>query len=149
WIPRGAALIVLATLVAIAASMQARAQPTNDLDPFNEQIKALYDQGKYTDARDHQRTLAGEIEKSEIAGTGKAGRRTAGALGRFAWFALFTSDFDEALAAAEKAAALAPDLLWIELNRAHALLFIGRLDDAQALYVAHKGKEIPQYDNNI
>ena len=55
--------------------------------------------------------------------------------------------FEDALGATERALALSPDLHWIEVNRAHALLFLGRLDEARALYLAHKGKRIPQNDN--
>ena len=122
---------------------------TTKLDPFDKQIKALFDQGKYADALSRQRTLVADIEKSEKASTGNPGARTSDALGRLAGFALFTKDFEEALAATERALALAPDHFWIESNHAHALLFVGRLDEAQALYVAHKGKQISQDDDRI
>ena len=122
---------------------------TTKLDPFNKQIESLFDQGKYADALGQQRALVADIKKSEIISTGNPGRRTAEGLGRLAWFAHLTRDFDEALAVTERALALAPDLLWIELNRAHALLFIGRLDEAQALYVAHTGKQTSKDDDRI
>jgi hypothetical protein len=41
-----------------------------------------------------------------------------------------------------RAHALLPDDLGIETNRAHALMFLERGEDAKALYFAHKGKPI-------
>ena len=38
--------------------------------------------------------------------------------------------------------ALVPDDLNIETNRAHALMFMGRDEEAKALYLAHKGKPV-------
>jgi TPR repeat protein len=51
--------------------------------------------------------------------------------------ALIARDFGRALAFAESAQALEPDRLWIEHNRANALMFLGRTEDARALYLAH------------
>jgi tetratricopeptide (TPR) repeat protein/CHAT domain-containing protein len=115
-------------------------------DPFDKQIEALFHQGKYADALSRQRTLVADIEKSENDSTGNPGAGTSDALGQLAWFALFTKDFDEALVATERALALAPDHFWIETNHAHALLFSGHLDEARALYLAHKGKQLRRND---
>jgi tetratricopeptide (TPR) repeat protein len=80
------------------------------------------------------------IEEEETRSTGKPGSGTANALINAAWQALFTGDFAKALAASERAIALMPDDLSPETNRAHALLFLGRGDEAKALYLAYKGK---------
>ena len=48
----------------------------------------------------------------------------------------------KALAAAERAHALLPDNLWIETNRAHALMFLGREQDAHVIYLDYKGKRL-------
>jgi hypothetical protein len=45
-----------------------------------------------------------------------------------------------ALEAADQAISLAPDLVWIYTNRAHALMFLGRSDEARAIYVRYRGQ---------
>jgi tetratricopeptide (TPR) repeat protein len=79
-------------------------------------------------------------EQEEIKSAGKAGPKTASALGELASRALFAREFKTALAAAERAHALAPDLVWTETNHAHALMFLQRTREARALYLEHKGK---------
>jgi predicted Zn-dependent protease len=56
------------------------------------------------------------------------------ALGTVCWSALFARDFDKALWAGRAAVALAPDLPWVELNYAHALMLTNSPDDATAIY---------------
>src|SRR5262245_32438812 len=68
------------------------------------------------------------------------------ALGKLAWRALLAREPADALSAAERALAIDPSLLWIETNRAHALMYLGRAEEARALFLAHKDKPIP--DNN-
>ena len=50
---------------------------------------------------------------------------------------------------ADHAHALFPDNLPIETNRAHALMFMERREEAKALYLAHKGKPLPEADNQL
>ena len=57
-----------------------------------------------------------------------------------AWYALLAEEFAEALTAANRAHTLLPDGLAIESNRAHALVFLGRPEEARALYLTHKGQ---------
>src|SRR5208282_3186015 len=64
-------------------------------------------------------------------------------LGGVAWYALFARQPEKALAASMRALMLAPNELEIETNRAHALLFLGRTDEAIAAYIRHKGETIP------
>jgi hypothetical protein len=61
---------------------------------------------------------------AETKSAGKPGADTAGALGNVSWHALFAREFKKALAASERARALAPDVVWIDANRAHALMLI-------------------------
>ena len=58
------------------------------------------------------------------------------------WYALFAREFTKALTVADRAHALFPDNLAIETNRAHALMFSERREEAKALYLAHKGKPV-------
>lgn len=89
------------------------------------------------------------VETVETARSGKAGIKTAEALGVVAYDALLAQAFDKALSTAERAIALAPDILWIKANRAHALLFLGRTQEAEELYLAHKGQQIPQLNDKL
>jgi TPR repeat protein len=63
------------------------------------------------------------------------------------WFGLFNRRFDEALAAATRAHAANPESLVPETNRAHTLMFLGRLDEAKAIYFAHKDEMVAE--NNV
>ena len=119
-----------------------RAQEPDDLTKLEDEVNRLRYERKYVEALATQRTLAAAIEKEEMASTGSPGRKTAEALGSLAWQALFAHNYVEALAASERGFALAPHLLWIETNRAHALLFLGRTDEARALYLEHKDRRL-------
>ena len=37
----------------------------------------------------------------------------------------------------------------IEINRAHALMFLERREEAKTLYLAHKGKPLSKQDNRL
>jgi tetratricopeptide (TPR) repeat protein len=52
---------------------------------------------------------------------------------------VLAGDFAKALDAADLITALAPDELGLHANRAHALMFIGRVEEARAIYLAHRG----------
>src|SRR5262249_34885434 len=57
---------------------------------------------------------------------------------------LKSGDFQSALEAAELGMEFDPNLIWIAINKAHALMFLGKLDEAKAIYLEHKGKSIEQ-----
>src|SRR5262249_39777682 len=87
-----------------------------------------------------------EVEKLYASGPGT---QTAGSLGNFSWHALFARAPAEALEASNRALTLAPDQTWIATNKAHALMFVGRAEEARAEYLAHRGKQLPQNGNKI
>lgn len=116
------------------------AQTPNDNEALRVQIQQLSRDGKHAEALAAQRTLAAGVEQKEKAEVGRPASNTAKALGELAWYALLARSHDEALATSQRAAALAPQLLWVETNRAHALLFLGRAAEARELYLAHKHK---------
>jgi predicted Zn-dependent protease len=68
---------------------------------------------------------------------------TADALVPVAWEALLAGEPAKALAAAERSLSLAPGNLTAETNRVHALMYLGRAQEARALYLAHKDKLLP------
>jgi hypothetical protein len=51
--------------------------------------------------------------------------------------------FADALAAADLAISFAPPgENWIQGNRAHALMFLGHVDEARTIYLQHRGERI-------
>jgi hypothetical protein len=105
------------------------------------QVEAAYRAGKFADALKLQEQLAAETERSETQSDGQAGEQTAGAYASLAWYALLSRAFDKALAASERALTLAPNHRPALVNRAHALLFLGRTREARAAYLENKGQE--------
>jgi WD40 repeat protein len=127
----------------LAAGLQADAQSTTGAE-----LGALYNRAAaYFQAKDYARALnsceewAKAVEKAEAA-EGGTHNRTAEALGGVAWYALFAKQPQKALKAAERALELAPGTLWVETNRAHALMFLGRTSEAVEAYRRHKGATI-------
>jgi tetratricopeptide (TPR) repeat protein len=55
---------------------------------------------------------------------------------------LFIRDFAGSLASSDEALKLRPNYLIAETNRAHALLFLGRVKDAEAIYLRHRGEKV-------
>jgi tetratricopeptide (TPR) repeat protein len=59
-----------------------------------------------------------------------------------AFYQLFTRDFAGALASSDEALKLDPKSLIAQTNRAHALLFLGRTKEAEAIYLGHRGETV-------
>jgi tetratricopeptide (TPR) repeat protein len=51
-------------------------------------------------------------------------------------------NFATALQVADEAIALAPDQIWLYTNKAHALMFLGRTDEARELYRKYRGTQL-------
>jgi TPR repeat protein len=114
-----------------------------DLDflPTLEAARAADATSNYVEAVRIEMQLAREIEADERRKTGRAGPRTAKILGSLAWDELMIREFSLALDAAARAHRLAPHVIWIEGNHAHALMFLGRLAEAKALYLSYQDEE--------
>jgi tetratricopeptide (TPR) repeat protein len=56
------------------------------------------------------------------------------------WYQLFARDFSGALASADAGKQLDSADVDLDTNRAHALLFLGRLQEAEAIYFGNRGK---------
>jgi tetratricopeptide (TPR) repeat protein/CHAT domain-containing protein len=145
----GAVLILLLMFLVGISSTFVNAQDADNRDIARRQVEQLDRAGKHLEALALQRRLATQIEKAEIASTGRPGAKTVGALVDVARYALLARDFRTALAASSRAHALAPLDLSVETNRAHALLFLGRVGEARALYRAYKGKPISLTGNRL
>ena len=105
--------------------------------------------GSYADALDMEESRAAKIESRETERGGSPGEDTARELVSLAWYALIAREFDKALSASDRARALLPAELTIESNRAHALMFLGREEEARAIYLAHKGERISVADGQF
>jgi hypothetical protein len=88
--------------------------------------------------------LVKKTEETETQINGKPGEETAHELQRLAWYALWARDFPKALMVAARAHELLPNDLEIESVRAHALMIVGRDDEARTIYLAYWGKHIPE-----
>jgi tetratricopeptide (TPR) repeat protein len=64
-----------------------------------------------------------------------------GKIGGLAWRFVLARSFANALEVADQAIALAPSKIWLYANRAHALMFLDRLDEARALYLKYRGEK--------
>ena len=112
---------------------------------LQESVTEEFGKGRFAEALKLKEEQAARIEQAEAQALGEVGPATAGVVGEIGWYALFTSDYDKSLKASERALTLATEesmRLAITTNRAHALMFLGRLDEARAAYTEHRGKEI-------
>lgn len=61
------------------------------------------------------------------------------AMGTFSYWFIFIHDYQAALDAADTVLATFSDLDWVNINRAHALMFLGRSDEAKKIYLGQRG----------
>lgn len=59
---------------------------------------------------------------------------------------VLAGEFAKALEASDQAIAAIPETIWPYSNRAHALMFLGREDEARALYLKYRGTQKAQGD---
>ena len=64
-----------------------------------------------------------------------------GRIGDLAYSFLLARDFATALQAADQAVSVTPDEIWLYTNQAHALMFLGRTDEARAIYLKYRGQK--------
>src|SRR5262249_25453968 len=62
-----------------------------------------------------------------------------GRIGALAYSFVLAGDFTNALDAVDQVFPLASDQLWLHGNRAHALMLLGRVEEARAIYLSHRG----------
>src|SRR5262249_14744528 len=114
-------------------------------------IGVLYEHGQgvpqdYAKAREWSENAADTVQAEETTREGTAAKETAQALNNVAWYSLLAREFTKALTIADRAHALFRDNLMIEINRAHALMFVKAGEECKALYLAHKGKPLSEQD---
>jgi tetratricopeptide (TPR) repeat protein len=96
---------------------------------------------RWKDAADTEKKRLAYVKEVDAASTKKTDdlRNTYEAL---AWYQLFAHDFAGALASSEAGRKLDPSYLLNDTNRAHALLLVGRTQEAEALYLGNVGKKM-------
>jgi tetratricopeptide (TPR) repeat protein len=65
-----------------------------------------------------------------------------GRIGSLAYRFVLAHDFARALETADHAITVAPNMTWLYSNRAHALMFLGRPDEARAIYLQYRGTKV-------
>lgn len=131
-----------------------QAEAERKADRFIAQAKAKFrigtehEAGHYDEAYRRAVAYEAEIEADETKDKGKPGVTTAGELSDLSWAAVFARKFEEANSAAKRARELEPGLLTAEINRAHAVMFLGRTDEAKTVYLAHPGAKLGKRDWN-
>jgi tetratricopeptide (TPR) repeat protein len=123
-------------------SALAKAEVRSTIQRKTADAQAAFQGQEYWAAVELQSQLIEHTEKLESEESGRPGAATVHALGILSWYALFARNYEDALAAAERALALDPAATWIAGNRAHALMFLERAEDARASYLAHRGTHI-------
>jgi len=71
---------------------------------------------------------------AKVLGQENALKKMVSALGNQSFYRLLSSQYNEALRAANTALTLAPSKVWIRANQAHAMLFLGQTEEALAVY---------------
>ena len=73
----------------------------------------------------------------------------AGAFGNFANDALIAGDFRKALEAADLGIWFHKEEIWIRINRAHALMFLGQTEKARDEYLTWVGTKLPEANDHL
>jgi len=111
---------------------------------YNKVGNVLMAQGKLTEALQAYRDSLAVIER--LAGADPTNAQwqqdlqySIGRIGGIAYAFVLARNFVAALEAADQAISLASGQVWLRMNRAHALMFLGRADEARALYLQYRG----------
>jgi tetratricopeptide (TPR) repeat protein len=69
-------------------------------------------------------------------------------LASLAFNLVLAGEFTTALEAIDQAISIRPDQTWFYANRAHALMFLNRLDEARTLYLKYRGRTLAEQNGN-
>src|SRR5437016_13504621 len=64
-----------------------------------------------------------------------------GRVGGLAYRFVLARDFARALEVVDQAISLAPNMVWLYRNRAHALMFLGHVEEARSLYLQYRDEK--------
>jgi len=135
--PRTMRMTALLSLMVSLVPAGATARATAEAEALEKRVLALHEAG-----RDDEALAAAEqlVRLVEDRAYGK--EVTANAYCYVAYGALCVRKPEKALAAAEHALGLVPQVPLCHMSRAHALLFLGREREAKSIYMDHKGERI-------
>lgn len=142
WIACRSAVAIAGLSALFAAGLGITECGAQDADRLRAEIRKLDAARRYSDALAPQRDLARHVARAPSARQQNSDHVTAATLGSFAWYALIRGSYKDALDASEQALALAPDLHWIDANRAHALFLLGNRAKALKIYRSHVGERL-------
>jgi tetratricopeptide (TPR) repeat protein len=97
---------------------------------------------RWADAAQSMRTLVGLTRNKKFGDADANKRALVSQLIDLSWYDLLIKRYDEALSSAAEAHSLDAQTLTVEINRSHALLLTGRIDDALVLYRAHLNDKV-------
>jgi TPR repeat protein len=109
-------------------------------------ITKAYNAGKYEEALKLQQENTTKTEAWETEYDGAAGEETGKEVHEIAWLALFARKPELALTSSERAMKLLQADLKPATNRAHALMYLGRAQEARSAFMAPKNKTMSADD---
>ena len=144
----------LAIAERLAAADRSNTQWQRDLSiSYNKVGDVLVDQGKLDEALKVYRD--GLAIRERLAAADRSNTQwqrdfqiSIGRIGGLAYKFVLARNFAIALEAADEAIALAPEKIWLYANRAHALMFLDRVDVARALYLQFRGEKKVQSEKS-
>ena len=95
---------------------------------------------RWSEAAAAMRELTDFLEATDELGSDFRKAALARYLLSLSWYQLNAGDFTAALASAERGLQVNPEDFELDTNRAHALMFLGRHEEADALYRKHIGQ---------
>ncbi len=117
-------------------------QPTFTAAEWQAAMNYAAQGGNYARAFKIAQEAEAKTEADETKAIGAPGEKTRAALVGVGWYGLFARQFKASLDASERAISLKSGELVPVTNRAHALMLLGRADDAKAVYLSHKGEKV-------
>jgi tetratricopeptide (TPR) repeat protein len=137
----------LAVAERLAAADPSNAQSQSNLAvAYNRVGDALTAQGKLEEALKPFRDSLAIAERLAAADPSNAQwqqnlQGSIGSIGDLANELVLARDFTRALEACDLVISIAPDQIWLYTNRAHALMFLGRDDEARTLYLQYRDEK--------
>ena len=118
------------------------AEYLRDRDDAIEKLPEFYSEHKrWKDAAAAQQKLV-ESTLAEKMDDKKRREKLRGEYLALSWYQLMAREFQAALTSSEAGRKLDESYLPIETNHAHALMFLGRTQEAEALYLKYRGQKI-------
>ncbi len=113
----------------------------NDVDALQQLPIAFSALSRWKEASDAEKNWIAYVQGETQNGSERLTSLYNAYLG-LSWYQLFTRDFAGALTSAEAGKKLNASDIHIDTNRAHALLFLGRTSEADAIYLGNSGKKM-------